>query len=85
MLPATQPSIVRRMYERGGFAGVPADLAEYVRTEYNGDSAYALSAITRAGRETPAIRTAAWATRVARSLGRLSEALANAFARPSGS
>ncbi len=73
------------MYDHREFAGVPADLAAYIRTEYNGDHGYVLAAIARAGRATPAIRRAPWTSRVARSFGRLSEALANAFARPSGS
>ena len=85
MLPATQPSIVRRMYDRREFAGMPADFRDYVRTEYNGDHGYVLGEITRAGRATPANHEASRTSRVARSLGRISEALANAFARPGGS
>jgi hypothetical protein len=70
------------MVDRREFAGMPADLAVYVRTEYNGDHGPVLTAITHAGRVTPAVRQAGWAARAARSLGRVSEALANAFGNP---
>jgi len=85
MLPVTQPNIVRRMYDRTEFAGVPADLAAYIRTEYEGNHGAVLAEITRAARATPAIRRVPWTSRVTASIGRLSEALANAFSRASGS
>ncbi len=62
-----------------------AELAEYLRREYHEGHGHVLAAIARAGRVTPAIRRSPWTWRLAATLGRVSEALANAFARTSGS
>lgn len=72
------------MYDHREFAGVPADLATYIRTEYNGDHGYVLAAITRAGRATPAVRKPTAAQKVVRAFAKATQAVASVFASPSG-